>query len=187
MLNIITIIAYITMLLSEILLNRLMRSKSTDLKNKDKYSITFIWLTIAVAISTAVYIANHFYFPLFLDPMFRYIGVAVIFIGIIIRLIAVFSLGKFFTVDVTIRQNHQLKKDGLYAYLRHPSYFASLLSFIGVGITLNNWVSLLVIVFAMLAAFINRMQIEERALIEHFGSEYLKYKKNTKGLIPFIY
>ncbi|MEO8852326.1 MAG: isoprenylcysteine carboxylmethyltransferase family protein [Ginsengibacter sp.] len=82
-------------------------------------------------VSIAFYISMAYYDPLFSNPAFRYVGIAIIILGIILRLIAVASLGKFFTVDVTIRQNHRLKKDGIYKYLRHPSYFASLLSFIG--------------------------------------------------------
>ena len=183
----ITIISYIILLFTEILLNRILRSKSTDKQNADKHSITLIWITIIAAISIAVYISQTVYFPISKNPSIQYIGVSIIFIGIIIRLFAVFTLGQFFTVDVTIRQDHKLKKDGLYKYLRHPSYFASLISFIGMGLTFNNWLSLLLIVAAISIVFMNRIKIEEKVLIEHFGSEYLEYKKVTNGLIPFIY
>jgi isoprenylcysteine carboxyl methyltransferase (ICMT) family protein YpbQ len=39
----------------------------------------------------------------------------------ILRLAIIATLGQFFTVEVTIKQNHKLKKDGFYKYLRHPS------------------------------------------------------------------
>ena len=187
MLNLITNIACLVLILTEIFLNRLLRSKSTDKQNEDKSSISIIWVTIIVAISLAVLISKTVYLPIYSKPSVQYVGVIVIFIGIIIRLFAVFTLGRFFTVDVTIRQDHKLKKDGLYKYLRHPSYFASLVSFIGMGWTFNNWLSLLLIVVAILIVFINRIKIEERLLIQHFGSEYIEYKKTTNGLIPFIY
>jgi isoprenylcysteine carboxyl methyltransferase (ICMT) family protein YpbQ len=32
----------------------------------------------------------------------------------ILRFIVVYSPGRFFTVDLTIREQHKLKKDGLY-------------------------------------------------------------------------
>jgi len=187
MLNLITNISCFVLILTEILLNRILRSKVTDKQNADKNSITLIWVTIIVAVSVAVYISKNTSLPIYLNESFQYIGVVIIFIGILVRLFAVFTLGQFFTVDVTIRQDHKLKKDGFYKYLRHPSYFASLISFIGMGWTFNNWLSLLLIIFAILIVFINRIKIEEKVLIQHFGAEYTDYKKITNGLIPFIY
>jgi protein-S-isoprenylcysteine O-methyltransferase Ste14 len=183
----ISIISYLILFLTEILLNRMLRSKSTDKQNADKHSITLIWITIIAAIFIAVYISKTVYVPIYKNPIIQHFGVLVIFIGIIVRLFAVFTLGQFFTVDVTIRQDHKLKKDGLYKYLRHPSYFASLISFIGMGLTFNNCLSLLLIVVAILIVFINRIKIEEKVLVEHFGLEYIEYRKVTNGLIPFIY
>jgi protein-S-isoprenylcysteine O-methyltransferase Ste14 len=187
MLNLITIIAYIVLPLTEIFLNRLLRSKSTDRQNEDKNSISIIWVTIIVASSLAVLISIKTHLPIYSNSSVQYVGVVIIFIGIIIRLFAVFTLGRFFTVDVTIRQDHKIKKDGLYKYLRHPSYLASLVSFIGMGLTFNNWLSFLLLVVAILIAFLYRIKIEERVLIQHFGSEYIEYKKATNALIPFIY
>ena len=174
-------------LLSEILLNRLFRSKSSDRQNADKNSLSLIWITIIASISASVFISNKYYLPLSQNPIIQYAGLELIFAGIILRLAVIISLGRFFTVDVTIRQNHQLKKNGFYKYLRHPSYSASLLSFIGLGIFLNNWISLLLIVVAMLTVFIIRITIEEKILMEQFGSDYIEYKKTTRRLIPFIY
>ncbi len=185
--NLIFTLTYILWLLSEILLNRLLHSKSSDKQHADKNSLRLIWITIIATIFMATYISATFYFPLFFNESFRYIGLVVIFIGMLLRLLVVKSLGVFFTVDVTIRQNHKLKKDGFYKFLRHPSYFASLLSFVGYGITLNNWVALLLIVVAIIAVFTIRIKIEEKVLIEQFGSEYLAYKKTTSGFIPFVY
>jgi len=178
---------YVIWFLTEALLNRLLRSKSTDKQHADKNSLAIIWVTVVLANMLAVYITMNFHFTIYSNPAFHYFGLGVIITGIIIRFASVFSLGKFFTVDVTIREDHTLKKDGMYKYLRHPSYFASLISFIGFGISLNNWISLVLIFSAVLAVFIYRIKIEEKILIEQFGTEYLNYKKTTSGIIPFLY
>ena len=114
-------------------------------------------------------------------------GLALIIVGMILRLTIVASLGKFFTVNVTILEDHKLKQDGFYKYVRHPSYSASLLSFIGYGVSLNNWISLVIVTAAALTAFMIRIRIEEKTLTDHFGSKYVEYKKKTKRLIPFVY
>ena len=184
--SLITLI-YLFWALSEILINRFMRSKTGDKKDQDKKSLAFIWITIVVSITLAIYISINYYFPISTSHAIKYFGSGLIFTGVILRGIIISSLGTYFTADVTIRQGHQLKKDGFYKYLRHPSYSASLLSFIGFGISLNNCISLIVIVAAILFAFIRRINVEEKTLTEHFGQEYIDYKKSTKRLIPFIY
>ena len=184
--NAIFTVTYVIWFLTEAFLNRLLRSKSTDKQNADKNSLLIIWVTVVVANILAVYLSMRYLLPIYNDPSFRYLGLIVIFAGIILRFIAVISLGKFFTVDVTIREDHKLKTDGVYKFLLHPSYFASLTSFIGFGISINSWIGLTLIIVAVLTVFIYRIKIEEKILIEQFGAEYLEYKKMTKGIIPFI-
>ena len=181
------VVVYVLWFVTEVALNKLLRSKNTDKQHADKGSLSLIWMVIVATLFIAVFISNLIYLPISLNRVFPYIGLAIIVAGILLRLIAVVSLGRFFTVDVTIRQNHKLKKNGMYRYLRHPSYFASLLSFIGMGISLNNWISLVLIVLSISTVFMVRINIEEKVLIEQFGPEYLAYKKATWRLFPFIY
>jgi len=185
--NLFPYIAGFIFLATEIVLNRMLRSTAGDKQGTDKQSISLIWVTVILSITIAGYVAGKFQAPIFSNHLHVYVGVALIFIGIIIRFVAVYSLGQFFTVDVTIRKSHRLKKNGLFKYIRHPNYAALLISFLGVGITDNNWYSLLIIFIPILTAFIVRINIEEKVLIEHFGVEYLNYKRSTKRLLPFIY
>ncbi|WP_379967334.1 methyltransferase family protein [Epilithonimonas sp. UC225_85] len=71
--------------------------------------------------------------------------------------------------------------------MRHPSYSASLLTFLGLGLYLNNWFALAVAFIPPFLAFLYRIKIEEEALTEQFGKDYTDYKEQTKKLIPFIY
>ena len=180
-------IIWITWLSSEVLLNVLIRSNKKDKKGNDKGSLALIWIAIAVAIFLAINISNNHRIPISNTLIIYYIGLAIIVIGMIFRFIAIFSLGRLFTVDVTIRKDHKIKKDGIYRIVRHPSYMGSLLSFAGFGISLNSWLSLAIIVILITAAFIYRIRVEEKLLIAQFGGDYLEYKKKTYYLIPWIY
>ena len=182
-----TIVAYVILILTEVIVNRVLGSKATDKQAVDKNSITLIWIVIPLAIFLSIFLTSYISLPIYTNPSGQYVGVGIIVLGIILRLLAIYTLGRYFTVDVTIRPNHRIKTDGLYKYLRHPSYAASLLSFIGMGITFNNWLSLLLLVGAVVVVFINRIRVEETVLINHFGAEYIAYKRVTSGLIPFIY
>lgn len=181
------IITYSIWFLSEILLNRFLRSKKTNEQNADKGTLSLIWIFITIGIFSAVFVSNRYFVQLSESSNTGYIGLIIILAGLLIRLRVITTLGRYFTVDVTIKQNHKIKKEGFYKYLRHPSYSASLLSFAGFGISLNNWISLIIVTVLVLIAFIIRIKIEEKVLIGHFGTEYLDYKKKTKAIIPFIY
>ena len=180
-------ITYIIWALSEFLIGSVLRSKTNDQNNLDKNSLKVIWVGILVGIFLALFIASRYNFPISDYSNLEFVGISLIIIGIIFRLIIIKSLGKSFTSNVSITQNQKLKTNGFYHFLRHPSYTASLLSFIGFGISLNNWVSLIIIIAFVSIVFINRIKVEEKVLIGFFGKEYLDYKKSTKALIPFIY
>jgi len=91
------------------------------------------------------------------------------------------------TVNVTIGEDHQLIQQGLYRYIRHPSYSGSLLSFFGLGMALGSWLSFLIIFFPILCSFLYRISVEEEALSNSFGSRYEDYRRKTRRLIPLVY
>jgi protein-S-isoprenylcysteine O-methyltransferase Ste14 len=180
-------IIWIIWFASEILLNRLMHSGSNDKKGQDKGSLRFMWIVIALAIFSGIIFSSYVKNSIGNQILIPYIGLALVVVGMILRFISIWTLGRFFTVDVTIRDDHKIKKDGVYKFIRHPSYSGSLLSFIGFGISLNNWLSLISVTILITIALIHRIRIEEKILTDHFGADYLDYKNKTYRLIPWIY
>lgn len=172
---------------TEFLYKNMLKSGKDDRKDKDKSTLNILWMAIPFSILASVSISYLTRFPITQDNWILYVGEALILTGIVLRFIIIRSLGKYFTVDVTIKQDHKIKKEGFYKYLRHPSYAFSLLTSLGLGLYLNNWLSLILAFLPPFFAFIFRIKIEEKALVEQFGDEYLNYVKKTKKLIPFIY
>lgn len=184
-----TIVFYISMgiwLLSEILYKKMLKS-GQNTKKKDKSTLNILWIVIVPSIFFAVFVSNRFQFPISKEKWIFFLGEGCIIIGILFRWIIIRSLGKYFTVDVSIREDHQIKKEGFYKYMRHPSYAFALLTFVGLGLFLNNWISLAIAFIPPFLAFNYRIKVEEQALVEQFGDEYIQYRKETKKLIPFIY
>lgn len=179
------IIIYLVWFISEIFINISRRSGNKN--GQDKGTKRFIWITIAIANSLGVIFAKTLYFPVGSSIIIPYSGLIVIVLGMIFRFIAIWTLGRFFTVDVTIRENHKLKRDGLYNILRHPSYSGSVLSFIGFGLSLNNWLSLFIVSVSVTMAMLRRINVEEKLLTDQFGTEYKDYIKHTYRLIPWVY
>ena len=174
-------------LIAEILLNRLVRSGKGDNQKVDNNTERYLWIVIVTAVTLGVYVSFITYQPIVRQNDFSYVGLALMIAGILLRIAAIKQLGKYFTVDVTIRKEHQLLQSGLYKRIRHPSYSGVLLSFLGLGLTFNNWYSLLIIFIPVFSVFIIRMNTEEKALLAQFGEQYKNYISNTKRLLPFIY
>jgi protein-S-isoprenylcysteine O-methyltransferase Ste14 len=107
--------------------------------------------------------------------------------GVAIRLLAIVTLKKFFTVHVTILGDHQRIQRGLYAHIRHPSYLGALIGFLGVGLGMCNGLSLLIVFLPILSAFLYRIHVEEQALQQRFGREYTVYCESTNRLTPRFY
>jgi len=114
-------------------------------------------------------------------------GTAVILLGVAFRWYAILVLGRFFTRDVAIRQGHEIVRKGPYKWLRHPSYTGGVVGVLGLGLALNNWLSLAVLLAMSLGFYTYRMQVEEAALLGAFGEAYAQYQRETKRLLPFVY
>lgn len=115
------------------------------------------------------------------------LGIALMLCGTGLRWAAIRTLKRYFTVNVTILENHRVVRDGLYRRLRHPSYTGLLLRYFGFGLSFSNWLSLTLIFLPMLASVFYRIRVEEAALEEAFGGEYAEYARTTKRLIPGVY
>ena len=154
----------------------------------DRGSLFLIWLVISVSMAAAFTCANALP-QLTLAPVGigRLAGLAGFLIGVVLRWCAILSLGRFFTVNVAIVSDHRLVEAGPYRWLRHPSYAGALLAFLGLGLCLDNWAALAVLMVPVSVVFWWRMRIEEAALFETFGERYRDYMRRTRRLIPFIY
>lgn len=173
--------------ISEILLNRLMRSGKSDKKGEDKGTLRNIWITISIAMAAGCIVNSYVEAPMSNTLTISYTGLLSITFGMIFRFFAIWSLGKFFTVDITIREEHKLKKDGIYRYIRHPAYTGMIISFIGFGLSLNNWISLFIVSIPVISVMLLRITAEEKMLLKQFGNEYAGYMRKTRRLIPWIY
>ena len=114
-------------------------------------------------------------------------GIVVMLVGLAVRWTAIYTLGRYFTRTVTIKHDHRIIQRGLYRYLRHPAYTGTILAQMGLGLAFTNWLSFVLIFGPILVAALYRMRVEEAALVQAFGGEYVEYAKHTKRLIPKVY
>ncbi len=173
--------------ISEVSLSYLKRS-SSDSVDLDRSTLKIIWLVTGISVGFGVYLEKSgIGFINYYAEETYYAGIIFICVGLGTRWIAISQLKKYFTANVTLREDHQLVQKGLYKYVRHPAYTGFLLSFLGLAIAFNNWVSFLIILVPILSAVLYRISIEEAELQKFFGNKYKMYSQQTKKLIPWIY
>ena len=194
-LDYLSITLFILWCLSEIVIGLISRkNRSRDLSaGADRFSYFIVWFSTVPPIGLEYLLRVH---PAFahgfgslaaLFPFLGYVGCLVLALGITIRLVAVATLKKYFTVQVSILQKHKLVDTGIYGIIRHPAYLGHLLSLLGIGLVLGNWIGLAALVLLPLAGILYRIHVEERALLHYFGDAYQAYANRTKRLLPGIW
>jgi protein-S-isoprenylcysteine O-methyltransferase Ste14 len=119
--------------------------------------------------------------------LFTALGIVLAAGGFLIRVVAMRTLGEFFTRTLRIREKHRVISEGIYRRVRHPGYLGTILFFVGSGIATANFITTLLILAAILPTFVRRIAVEERMLTDQLGKDYSEYKAKTWKLIPFVF
>jgi protein-S-isoprenylcysteine O-methyltransferase Ste14 len=93
------------------------------------------------------------------------------------------SLGDNITDTVVTRRRHTLVTHGPYRWVRHPLYTATAMAVTANALVTANWALALggASTFGLLVL---RTGIEERKLLERFGSDYAEYMGRTGRFLP---
>jgi protein-S-isoprenylcysteine O-methyltransferase len=118
-------------------------------------------------------------------PLFA-VGLSLIVLGSLLRRYCFRTLGQYFTGDVRARSDQPVIRAGPYRLVRHPSYTAGMMMFIGIGLALGSWFSFILLTIATIATYGYRVVIEERALLDAIGEPYRSYMKETKRFVPYV-
>jgi protein-S-isoprenylcysteine O-methyltransferase Ste14 len=116
----------------------------------------------------------------------RFLGLALFALGFTGVNWAEVALGKQFSVQVTLQEDHQLVTSGPYRVLRHPRYACILLYNLGLALLFRCWLALL-LTGLLAIVMLWRIQAEEALLRQAFGAEWDSYSQRTRRLIPWIY
>ncbi|KAF8881506.1 hypothetical protein BD779DRAFT_1013484 [Infundibulicybe gibba] len=136
---------------------------------------------------------------------FLALGGVIIIISAALRLWCYKTMGRLYTFQVVIRNNHQLITNGPYAWVRHPGYAALYLLVLGEAAMLLSpegwmvgcgswkqtgiiiWAPWLLNVFVMVNAVFQRLGVEDGNLRELFKSQWDAYAARVPYmLVPGI-
>jgi protein-S-isoprenylcysteine O-methyltransferase Ste14 len=161
-------------------------SQGEKIIKRQKYTILFLQIMPVLTLLISACFDRHNIAVINSSEGTRMIGLVMTFIGFSLMNWSVITLGRQFSVDVTIQENHKLITIGPYGYIRHPRYLGIILFLTGIPLVFNSWI--FIITGALLVLVLMwRIKDEEKMMHEEFKGDWVEYKKSTHSLIPFIY
>jgi protein-S-isoprenylcysteine O-methyltransferase len=135
------------------------------------------------------FLVEAYFFPSWKSfGLMNWIGFALMISGQAARTIAMFSAKSNFSHYIVSYKapNHVLVTNGIYAIMRHPSYFGFYWWAIGAQVLLMNPICFVLFIYWLHRFFSERIQYEEHTLSRFFGQQWESYKKKTPTLMPLI-
>ncbi|WP_415880349.1 methyltransferase family protein [Methylomonas sp. TEB] len=173
---------------AEIALARRTALQAGPVVNTERRSQRILWISILASLAVAFWFKSLAWAPIRIDYLPRQALAMLLFAsGLYLRYAAVMKLGRFFTTNVLIQQEHRLIKEGPYRWLRHPAYTGLLIALFAAGVAMGDFIALALLLMPTAWAFILRIEIEERMLLAEFGAVYADFCLSTWRLLPWIY
>ncbi|MBE0649701.1 MAG: isoprenylcysteine carboxylmethyltransferase family protein [Bacteroidales bacterium] len=160
--------------------------EGVSLVKKHKFSLLFLQIVPTLVILFSPLFDRRSIAVLCNGNNIRAIGLIITFLGYMMMNWSVLVLGRQFSVDVTLQENHKLITRGPYKYIRHPRYLGIITFFGGIPLIFNTWIPLTLI---LLTIIVLRWRIsdEEKMMKQEFTLDWDSYKKRSWRLIPFLY
>ena len=113
------------------------------------------------------------------------LAAALISLAVVAQWNAVYYLGKY---SDRLANPQAVVMFGPYRWVRHPMYGSYILLCAGYCLALRSYFSLLFLVISCIAYYDQRTKLEEKNLVEAFGTTYTSYRENTKHkYLPWLY
>jgi protein-S-isoprenylcysteine O-methyltransferase Ste14 len=116
-------------------------------------------------------------------PAIWWTGLFLTLLGVGSALWARLSLGSNWSGTVTLKDNHELIRKGLYSRVRHPIYSGILLGTIGTGMIHGQLRDLLGFLL-LYASFYFKARREESFLRQEFGPNFAEHQRQTGMFFP---
>jgi protein-S-isoprenylcysteine O-methyltransferase Ste14 len=175
-------------LVGEILLAVFTRTRLGEGKIQDRGTQIILWVVIVASLWIDGWM--HSFLPINMPGSYswlRPVAFGILILGLGVRVVAIVTLGRAFSVNVATRTGQELQRSGLYSLVRHPSYLGLELILLAFALHARTWACFAVVLVPPTLAVLYRIHVEETALRLAFGAEYDDYRRSTKRLIPGIY
>jgi len=115
------------------------------------------------------------------------IGVGLVISGSILFVWARRTLGRHYSGHVSVKKEQELVQSGPYHVIRHPAYAGYLFTALGLALGYSSLLGFVSTLLILLPATVYRIRVEDKMLTEHFGTQFEKYARKKKRLLPGVW
>jgi protein-S-isoprenylcysteine O-methyltransferase Ste14 len=119
----------------------------------------------------------------YLPPWLRWLGFVIGLLSIALMVWVELELGRQFSPQLQLRQEHQLITSGPYSRVRHPLYTALDAYGLSLALVSANWFFVAFFILSLIGLHL-RVPKEERMLLGQFGDQYRAYMQRTGRYFP---
>jgi protein-S-isoprenylcysteine O-methyltransferase Ste14 len=105
-----------------------------------------------------------------------YVGLTLGLSGLLLWIVAMVQLGRSLAV---LPGGDQLVTHGVYRYIRHPVYWAIVLTFAGLFLAVGSTYGMIYLAVVVVPLNLVRARFEDRGLLKQFGEQYQAYRERT--------
>jgi protein-S-isoprenylcysteine O-methyltransferase Ste14 len=120
--------------------------------------------------------------PSWLSP----VAYLLIFVGLMLLYLAFKAFDGAEFLGLKKEKKPELVLSGMYRFVRHPLYFATIILILGLFLLIPTQKMGLVLLISYVYILVG-YRLEERKLVAVFGTTYTTYQKRVKALIPYLY
>jgi protein-S-isoprenylcysteine O-methyltransferase Ste14 len=110
--------------------------------------------------------------------------VTIIIVSLWMMSAALRVLGKQWSLQARVLENHKLVREGPYRFVRHPIYTGMLGMIVAGGLAWSHWLGFLIALLFFAIGTAIRVHSEERLLHEQFGAAFDDYKRSVPAVVP---
>ena len=160
--------------------------KRLNAKEEEREQKYVVVLSGVMFLAAFIVAGLNFRFQWLLLPNWAIIVGTVVFLLAYVMYAEVLRENTYHSRTVEVQENQKVIDTGLYGFVRHPMYSATLILFLSMGIILGSPISFAILLF-YLPIIAKRMKNEEEVLGEGLEG-YAEYKEKVKyKVIPFIW
>jgi protein-S-isoprenylcysteine O-methyltransferase Ste14 len=119
---------------------------------------------------------------------FQFLSTIIVIVLVVVSLWTMASalsvLGKQWSLQARVLENHKLVREGPYRFVRHPIYTGMLGMILAAGLAWSHWIGLLIALALFAIGTAIRVRSEEKLLREQFGAAFDDYKRSVPAVVP---
>lgn len=110
--------------------------------------------------------------------------IAIIVVSVWIMAASLRALGRQWSLQARVLQNHKLVREGPYRFVRHPIYTGMLGMIVAGGLAWSHWIGFLIALLLFAVGTAIRVRSEEKLLREQFGTAFEDYERSVPAVVP---